>query len=286
MSNSLFREFFSFALQIDGHRKPRRCFRKYKNVLLGCRLVGRAATDSGNCGWKRRFLLAGRVTTGSTFRVATVADINREIIALWNQHFGSAQEPVRWPLICPDPVKNGLTVVGCNPAFPKFGYYKVPIFHPNLDADQQIQELAENESKARKKYRYYKPSHRLATELNLPLEHVDLFFYRGTEQESFQMLVQNPDGTLNDFGQSQIDLSMRLITLSSPKIILVANAFAARVFKNHFGLTKLDEDGLYWVNLDGNETPVFLSGMLSGGHLDNHTLERLVWHMKNALKIK
>ena len=216
----------------------------------------------------------------------TAAAINREIIALCSEQFRSEEEPVRWPLICPEPAQNGLTVVGCNPALPTTGYYHVPVFHPNSITDEQIQELVELEIKARKNYPYDKPSTKLAEELGLPLEHVDLFFYRQTDQNDFRPLVQNADGTLNDFGKRQVDLAVRLIILSRPKIILVANAFAGQVFKTHFGLTKLDDDGLYWVNLAGNRTPVFLSGMLSGGHLDNHTRERLVWHMKRTLNRK
>lgn len=213
----------------------------------------------------------------------TVADINREIISLWNEQFGSAQPPIHWPLICPEPEPNGLTVVGCNPALPKSGHYKVPVFHLNSAIDQQIRELAAHEAEARKNYPYYIPFHRLADELGLMMEHVDLFFYRETKQANFQKLIFKADEKLNDFGQRQVELAVRLIVLSRPQIILVANALAARTFKAHFELKTLDDDGLYWVNLDGHRTPVFLSGMISGGHLDNHTRERLVWHMKRTL---
>ena len=213
----------------------------------------------------------------------TTDDINREIIALWSKQFGSADREVRWPLICPEPIQNGLTVVGCNPALPKSGYYKVPIFLPDSTTDQQIGILAAHDADARKKYHYYKPSIRLARDLGLELEHVDLFFYRESEQEKLLRLIHKTDECLNDFGKRQVELAVHLIALSRPKIILVANAFAARIFKEYFGLRELDDEGLHWVELDGYRTPVFLSGMLSGGHLDNHTPERLVWHMRRTL---
>jgi hypothetical protein len=57
-----------------------------------------------------------------------------------------------------------------------------------------------------------------------------------------------------------------------------------RSSKNNLGLKALDDVGLYWVNLGGARTPVFLSGMLSGLRpLDGHSRERLVWHMKRTL---
>jgi hypothetical protein len=47
---------------------------------------------------------------------------------------GFAGSELRRPMICPDPVENGLTVVGCNPALPNFDYYPVPIFQQNSTA--------------------------------------------------------------------------------------------------------------------------------------------------------
>ena len=146
-------------------------------------------------------------------------------------------------------MQNGLTVVGCNPALPTLGYYNIPVFRRNSATDQQMQDLAALEFKARKSYPYYRPFHRLAAELGLPLEHVDLFFYRETKQANFQKLIFKADEKLNDFGQRQVELAVRLIVLSRPQIILVANALAARTFKAHFELKTLDDDGLYWVNL-------------------------------------
>jgi len=93
------------------------------------------------------------------------------------------------------------------------------------------------------------------------LEHIDLFFYRETSQANIIPLVTRPEGGLNDFGRRQFEFSVRLLTLARPRIILVANAFTARVFKDYFRLAPLDDDGLYWVTLGSSRTPVFLSSM-------------------------
>lgn len=108
-----------------------------------------------------------------------VADINREIIALWTKQFGSAQGEVYWPMISPAVKQHGLTVVGCNPNLPKSGYYCVPLF--TSVTQQQVDSLATCEANARGRdgYRtYYGPLWKLADHLTLTMEHVDLFFYR------------------------------------------------------------------------------------------------------------
>jgi len=97
----------------------------------------------------------------------TVADINAQVITLWKDHFGTAREAVHWPMLSPEPLPDGLTVVGCNPALPKSRYYVVPLFKPNLGPGPNIQELINHEICARKSYPYYRPSISLADELGL-----------------------------------------------------------------------------------------------------------------------
>jgi len=215
----------------------------------------------------------------------SAAAVNREVAALWATWFAGQQVPVHWPLICPEPITGGLAVVGCNPALPKSSYYTIPVFYPGA-TDHHLSKLPELEAAARKTYSYYKPLHRLAADLDLPLEHIDLFFYRVTKQATLKALIADRKGTLNKFGAAQIALAARILALARPKIILVANAFAAGHFKHHFNLLKIgEEDGLYWVTLGTRKVPVFLSSMLSGARrLDSHSLERLRWHMRKTLK--
>ena len=213
----------------------------------------------------------------------SAAAVNRDVASLWATRFARQPTPVHWPLICPEPVTGGLAVVGCNPAAPESGYYKIPKFQAGT-LEPHLSDLPALEAAARKSYPYYAPFHRLARQLGLPWEHIDLFFFRETGQKNLLPLVADPEGELNDFGRQQVDLAARLLALAQPRIILVANAFAARVFKTHFRLKPLDDDGLYWVTLGGRKVPVFLSSMLSGARpLDSHSLERLVWHMQKTL---
>lgn len=214
----------------------------------------------------------------------SAAAVNRAALALWTTRFRGQSTQVHWPLICPEPVTGGLAVVGCNPALPESNYYSIPLFEPG-SGDAHLNSLPSLEAQARKSYPYYAPFHRLADQLGLPWEHIDLFFYRDTNQSSIKALVTDTSGRLNDFGAAQVALALRLLNLAQRKIILVANAFAARVFKAYLHLGQLDDDGLYWVTLRSCKVPCFLSSMLSGARpLDSHSLERLVWHMRKALK--
>jgi hypothetical protein len=222
--------------------------------------------------------------------IFSVTDINHKVITLWDEQFRSLPTPIHWPMISPLSIQtDGLTVVGCNPALPKHGYYtdKIPLFQADsLDERGRIRDkLSALEAEARKSYTYYQLFQNLAKDLQLSMEHVDLFFYRETNQSKVEKLILK-DGHLNDFGRRQVELSVNLIRLSRPKIVLVANAFASKIVKSRFSLTELDCDGLYWTILDERKTPVFLSGMLGGQRaLDLFSRERLVWHMKRALHI-
>ena len=189
----------------------------------------------------------------------SIQQVNKDIVALWTSHFDAHDSPVHWPMISPPPVTGGLAAVGCNPALPKSSYYTVPIFVPGA-TDNHLNSLLDLEGAARKSYPYYKPFHRLAADLGLPLEHIDLFFYRVTSQKNLKPLIASKKGTLNEFGAAQVALAARILALAQPKIILVANAFAAGHFKRHFNLKRInDDDGLYWVTLAARKVPVFLS---------------------------
>ena len=221
-----------------------------------------------------------RQATGS--KTDTVEAINSDIVALWKGQFGAQGTSVPWPILYPEPTTGGLVVIGCNPALPKKDQHTIPIFKPENGNDRSW--VIDQHIAARKEYPYYEPFRRLSEVLKIEWEHIDLFFHRGSTQFQLVKMVTNPNEELNDFGQRQLKLAARLLELTKPRIILVANAFAAKTFKNHFELADMDNEGLYWVEIAGRKVPVFLSSMISYGRLDNHSLERLEWHMRRTIK--
>lgn len=224
----------------------------------------------------------------------TVKEINCKAVELWQRFISILPNRTKWPLIYPTQLNTGgLVIVGCNPALPTSAkYYKIPAFNPDDQPWQLMQiadTLATHEAKARGDYPYFTACQALATELGFnSWEHVDLFFYRETSQSNTRRLVETKFEELNDFGNRQFNLSFELLKLTRPKIVLVANAFAARIFKKFHKLEFDNKEGVYWMKLETETVPVFLSSMLSGQRcLDLHSRERLVWHMKTTLaKIK
>lgn len=227
-----------------------------------------------------------------TKQTANPQCVNFSVVKLWQKHLNN--KVVKWPLIYPELNTNGLLVIGFNPALPKpSNYYKVPEFNGDNNAKEIMRCLAVNEKKAKSKYSYFKPFRDLAKNLDMPWEHVDLFFYRETKQSTVKGMVfhksrsEFKEDNLNCFGKKQIVLSKRLIILAQPKIILVANAYASQIFKQVFRLPKevCGKTGHYTVRLGGKDVPVFLSSMLTGQRaLDVFSRERLFWHMIKEMK--
>ena len=63
-----------------------------------------------------------------------------------------------------------------------------------------------------------------------------------------------------------------------------------RTFQKHLmvfhktGVSIHDENGHYFTNIGREKIPTFLSGMLTGQRaLDNYSLERLGWHIKQVI---
>lgn len=84
--------------------------------------------------------------------------------------------------------------------------------------------------------------------------------------------------TNNPFIRDQIELTNDLIRALTPKIIVIENAFVARILKEKLELEWDDKIGTYRFN---QVTPTFISGMLTGGRaLDSGSYERLKWHLK------
>lgn len=57
--------------------------------------------------------------------------------------------------------------------------------------------------------------------------HLDLFHWRHTQQHEFTPLIGSPD-KLKEFGRAQIDLTRVVIETLEPKVVVIANAAAAK----------------------------------------------------------
>ena len=116
------------------------------------------------------------------------------------------------------------------------------------------------------------------------LAHHDLLFIRETTQEN----VLNWKEKYASFFKDQLDISKRIIIKSDPKLIVVLNAGARKLFKEMFGNPNVDKTlgaRIYRLNENKRETPVLFSGMLSGGRaLDLGSKESLQWHIEYILK--
>lgn len=117
-----------------------------------------------------------------------------------------------------------------------------------------------------------------------PLAHHDLLFLRETKQNT--VLEMKKDPILKDFFEGQLDISKEIIEKSTPALIVVLNAGARELFKELFGNGKFDTKlGAYIYCINGKETPVLFSGMLSGQRaLDLGSKESLKWHIEFILK--
>ena len=238
----------------------------------------------------------------------TISDVNQKIIKLWEEKFGEPENPregVLIPLLyTPRMVEQerALLFLGSNPSFVPDAYRVVlDKRHDKTPPETflswanyrkgNLEEYLSVEIIVRHEYRrYFKAFEDISEKVGLKRDnwnHIDLFFFRETRQNEFKPMVYTAkDKSLTLFGQDQLNQSERLINYAQPNLVVVANAFAADVFLKKYDLeNKFDERrGWYVSQFGGRDVPIFLSSMITGGHLDTHSRKRLIWHIKEALK--
>jgi len=105
--------------------------------------------------------------------------------------------------------------------------------------------------------------------------HLDLFHCRWTNQQTFKRTLF--DGRkLSDFAVAQIDLTRATLLRIRPKAVVIANAEASRVAVRYLKLEYVDDLQTQCILPSLPETRFFLSGMLSGGAMDEFSHRRLV----------
>lgn len=229
----------------------------------------------------------------------TISRINQEAWELWEDTFQD-NDNVYVPMIYPTIKKERILFIGLNPSFNErsFRITLKDTPYSNIDPKKDFHwsnradfnpEIAEKfEVRQKEVVPFFAKFREIAEYTSMNWEHIDLFFYRETSQKHLTQLIY-PKNKLSDFGRRQIELSKQLILEAIPKVIVVANAFASRLFKNEVFKEELkegidEEHGYHVLRLNGRAIPVFLASMLTGQRaMDNYSYERLKWHIKKSL---
>lgn len=134
--------------------------------------------------------------------------------------------------------------------------------------------------------------------IGLPFGHHDLFPVRESKQSVIESMFDiDGKGRLiskHDFEQfieESLSWSQKTICECDPKMIVVVNAFASRIFFDYSllgfiqGKQWTEDLGVDFVKINGKMVPITFSGMLSGQRaLDNQSVFRLRWHIRHILK--
>ncbi len=239
-------------------------------------------------------------------------NINEKIVKIWNDFPDSHNG--RAPLFYGDFSEKEFLSIGLNPSFSMERFLNNAVRKVtgdnNLNAEdffrwdnakkhlnEFIKKSLEIDNMARNSYPFHLALTEIAEKIGFKVnyEFVDMFLLRETSQGNLEPYICennecNNSPKLNDFGKKQFDLLLEIIQTINPKIILVVNALASKIFKNELSssLRWEEEIGTYVLTMKNAKRnvncPVFLSGMLSGQRaLDIFSKERLIWHMKKVL---
>lgn len=227
-------------------------------------------------------------------------EVNSKIVALWNKYFKDDKD-VYAPLFYDEFKKGGLLFVGMNPSFSARGFktilqnteYKdmdpVTFFKwSNISANPAlIDDCIKVENYAYANYSlYFGRPIEIAKKVGLDWQHIDLFLYKETAQNSFMARITDK-GKLNEFALDQITLFEEVLAKIEPRCVVVTNAFGSDLLRKHIknDLAWDEERGFHWFTKSGKKIPMFFSSMLSGQRaLDRWSYERLVWHIGQAVK--
>jgi len=226
----------------------------------------------------------------------SIEQINQNVMQLWEETFSNS-DSVWMPLLYPPLRTDCLLFVGLNPSFSESGFRRVlaGTKHAKLSPSEffgwenksrfDLETSVDIEREAKEKYSYFKKFKSIAKGVGIDWEHIDLFFYRETNQNSLKDRILDK-GKPNEFGQKQLQLSRKLIDLIRPKIIVVANALASNIFHDEFKLSHSEKFGCHYFSMHEDKIPVLLTSMLSGQRaMDTFSCKRLEWHIRYVNKM-
>ncbi|MBP3258059.1 MAG: hypothetical protein J6M23_08750 [Bacteroidales bacterium] len=131
---------------------------------------------------------------------------------------------------------------------------------------------------------FFAKSMEIADEHSAHFCHHDLFPIRETKQNVLLSLEKK----YPEFFREQLGLTKEIIERVKPRMIVILNAEACRIFQSLYGF----EPGKHWNETLGvdilpqlGSIPVLFSGMLSGQRaLDLGSFARLKWHIRNTCR--
>lgn len=168
--------------------------------------------------------------------------------------------------------QNSILFIGINPS-----YNRIPgdLFYDNLHGET---------------HKYFKKFIEISLEVGLNWSHLDLLFVRETDQKVVKKCGNDSLG--NQFYDSQLKISKKIIEITKPKIIVVNNTYARELLNSDKFTTpkysfKFDEK-IGTERIVNNETlngvPIFFTSMLTGQRaLDLGSYKRLIWHIKYVI---
>lgn len=116
--------------------------------------------------------------------------------------------------------------------------------------------------------------------------HIDLTFFRETNQKIVEKYFYNQDQSINSFIWRQVELALGILKHINPALIVVTNAFACKVLST-FNLGNLektfDKETCTYTLFDST---LLKASMLSGSRaMDVGSRERLIWHISQVLSV-
>lgn len=228
-------------------------------------------------------------------------EANRRLREIWRAHLASNSWPEAIPKLWPlqyHPMETGkLLFVGLNPSHNQRDNELLSIQveqGSELLTDERARVIARRDEDSMglhggKLHPYFRQF--LRFDPTGAWNHIDLFAVRHTNQsEAVTALRLNEDaGFSSSFVSEQIELAFSLMDALRPPAVVIVNAFGSSIVKRYLAKHNpnfaLDnETGFYWSTISGRRVPFFFSGMLTGQRaIDNHSLERLIWHVRRAL---
>lgn len=154
-----------------------------------------------------------------------------------------------------------------------------------IKGPRNAEHLLKIEAHAFKAYRrYFNPLQKFVGEVGCldSYSHFDLFHSRLTDQRTFKKTLFE-GSNLSDFARTQIDLTRATLLRIHPKAVVIANAEASRMAVKYLKLQYVDDHRTQCVMPVLGKTRFFLSGMLSGGAMDEFSYRRLLADVRNYL---